>query len=51
MVSREYSEKNTINAAIVRARSFPRHVALRRVIRKQEGKRPVFVLTFYPQTT
>ena len=48
MLNREYSEM-TVNAAIDRARTIPRHVALRRVIRKQEEKRPVFALTYDPR--
>ena len=48
MTSREYSE-STIDAAINRARGIPRHVALRRVMKKQEGIRPVFALTYDPR--
>ena len=40
MESRGYSER-TINAAIDRARKIPRHIALRRVLRKQAEKRPM----------
>ena len=48
MESRGYSER-TINAAIDRARKIPRHIALRRVLRKQAEKRPVFALTYDPR--
>ena len=48
MVSRGYSER-TLDSAIERARTIPRHVALRRVLKKQEVKRPVFALTYDPR--
>jgi hypothetical protein len=48
MVSRGYSER-TLGSAIERARAIPRHVALRRVLKKQEEKRPVFALTYDPR--
>ena len=38
-----------IIAAIDRARAIPRHVALRRVNRKQTDRRPVFALTYDPR--
>ena len=46
--SRGYS-KLTINRAIDRAREIPRHVALRRVIRRQADSRPVFAMTYDPR--
>ena len=46
--NRGYSER-TINAAIDRARRIPRQITLRRVIRKQADKRPVFALTYDPR--
>ena len=46
--NREYSER-TIEAAVDRARQIPRHVALRRVLRKKENTRPVFALTYDPR--
>jgi hypothetical protein len=48
MESRGYSER-TIDAAIDRARKIPRHIALRRVLRNQAEKRPVFALTYDPR--
>ena len=48
MMSRGYSER-TLNSAIERARTIPRQVALRRVLKKQEVKRTVFALTFDPR--
>ena len=39
----------TINRAIDRAREIPRHVALRRVIRRQADSRPVFAMTYDPR--
>ena len=48
MESRGYSER-TINAAIDRARKIPRHIALRKVLRKQAEKRPVFALKYDPR--
>ena len=47
-MSRGYSER-TLDSAIERARTIPRHAALRRVLKKQEGKRSVFALTFDPR--
>ena len=48
MKSRGYSDR-TICSAIERARNIPRHIALRKVIKRQEGKRPVFALTYDPR--
>ena len=48
LLNREYSER-TIDAAIDRARQIPRHIALRRVLRKTENTRPVFALTYDPR--
>ena len=48
MVNRGYSER-TLKAAIERARRIPRHIALRRVARRQTEKRPVFALTYDPR--
>ena len=48
MESRGYSDR-TSNAAIDRAREIPRHVALRRVLKRQSEKRPVFALTYDPR--
>ena len=47
-MNRGYSER-TIQAAIDRARGIPRHIALRRVVRSQANKRPVFALTYDPR--
>ena len=46
--SRGYSER-MIESALDRARGIPRNVALRRVLKKQEDKRPVFALTYDPR--
>ena len=48
MENRGYSEM-TINRAIDRARGIPRSVALRRVLKRQNDKRPVFALTYDPR--
>ena len=48
MMNRGYSER-TIQAAIDRARGIPRHIAIRRVVRSQANKRPVFALTYDPR--
>jgi hypothetical protein len=48
MVSRGYSDRS-LDSAIERARTIPRHVALKRVLKKQEMKRPVFALTYDPR--
>ena len=49
MENRGYSEM-TINRAIDRARGIPCSLALRRVLKRQNDKRPVFALT-YPGKT
>ena len=46
--SRGYSNR-MIEAALDRARGIPRIKALRRVLRKEEDKRPVFALTYDPR--
>ena len=46
--NRGYSER-MIESATVRARGIPRNAALRRVLRKEENKRPVFALTYNPR--
>ena len=46
--NRGYSGK-TVDRAIERARGIPRHVSLRRVLRPQEERRPVFALTYDPR--
>ena len=48
MNNRGYSDRMII-AATDRARAIPRHVALRRVNRKQTDRRPVFALTYDPR--
>ena len=48
MINRGYSDRMII-AATDRARAIPRHVALRRVNRKQTDRRPVFALTYDPR--
>jgi hypothetical protein len=48
MVSRGYSER-TLIAAIDRARRIPRQVAVRRVLKRKDEKRPVFALTYDPR--
>ena len=48
MENRGYSE-NTISSAIDRARRIPRHVALKRVLRRDTEKRPVFAVTYDPR--
>ena len=48
MTNRGYSER-MINSAIDRARKIPRQVALKKVIRRQTEKRPVFALTYDPR--
>ena len=48
LLKREYLER-TIDAAIDRARQIPRHIALRRVLKKTETTRPVFALTYDPR--
>ena len=48
MISRGYSEL-MINSAIERARNVPRHIALRKVVKTQESRRPVFALTYDPR--
>ena len=48
MKSRGYSEI-MLNSAIERARNVPRHIALRKVIKKEEIRRPVFALTYDPR--
>ena len=48
MVNRGYSER-TLLAAIDRARRIPRHVALRKVLKRKDEKRPVFALTYDPR--
>ena len=48
MKSRGYSEM-MINSAIERARNIPRHIALRKVSKSKESKRPVFALTYDPR--
>ena len=47
-MNRGYSER-TISAAIDRARGIPRNIALRRVMKKQADKRPVFAVTYDPR--
>ena len=46
-VSRGYSER-TLDSSIERARTIPHHVALKRVLKKTEVRRPVFALTYDP---
>ena len=46
--NRGYSER-TISSAIDRARKIPRQVALKRVLRRQTEKRPVFAVTYDPR--
>ena len=48
MVNRGYSER-TLLSAIDRARRIPRQVALRRVLKRKDEKRPVFALTYDPR--
>ena len=48
MENRGYSQR-TIDSAIDRAREIPRQIALRRVIRRQTDRRPVFALTYDPR--
>ena len=48
LINRGYSER-TINSAIDRARGIPRNIALRRVLKKKEDRRPVFALTYDPR--
>jgi hypothetical protein len=48
MKSREYTDR-TVSSDIERARDIPRHIALRKVIKRQESKRPVFALTYDPR--
>ena len=38
-----------MDRAVERARGIPHHVSLRRVLRPQEGRRPVFALTYDPR--
>ena len=47
-MNRGYSER-TIIAAIERARGIPRNIALRRVMKKQADRRPVFAVTYDPR--
>ena len=48
MENRGYS-KMTINRAIDRAREIPRHIALRRVLKRKADKGPIFSLTYDPR--
>ena len=48
MLSRGYSDR-MIDSAIERARTIPRHVALRKVFKKDKDKRPIFVTTYDPR--
>ena len=48
LMNRGYSER-TITSAIDRARGIPRNIALRRVLKKNEDRRPVFALTYDPR--
>ena len=48
MMSRGYSER-IIAAAVDRARGIPRNIALRRVVKKQTDRRPVFAVTYDPR--
>ena len=48
MENRGYSER-TIDSAIDRARGIPRNIALRRVIKGQANRRPVFAVTYDPR--
>ena len=48
MKSRGYSDR-IISSAIERARSIPRHIALRKVIKSQESKRPLIAMTYDPR--
>ena len=48
MENRGYSQR-TIDSAIDRAREIPRQIALRRIIRRQTDRRPVFALTYDPR--
>ena len=48
LLSREYKPKS-VDAAISKARQIPRELALKKVVKSLESKRPVFVINYDPR--